>query len=74
MQVCELWKTYLHQQKIWQKCVEKYAKRREEFINLIVPFIGCDCGLQISAVFHPTGLVEAAAQAGRRQSDGPSGL
>jgi len=25
--VCELWKTYLQQQKIWQKCVENYAKR-----------------------------------------------
>ena len=25
--MCELWKNYLVQQRIWQKCVESYAKR-----------------------------------------------
>ena len=63
MKVCELWKTYLQQQKIWQKCVENFAKRWEGIFISLLP--DSYCGYQTSAVFHPSGMVEAATQTGR---------
>jgi len=31
--VCDLWKNYLMKQKIWQKCVERFASRFPSYIN-----------------------------------------
>ena len=35
LQVCDLWKNYLIKERVWQKCVETYARRYPSYIEQV---------------------------------------